>query len=164
MIRKLTVDHRLLSVRGRMTIRGEHDRLICEAAASTVLLPTWKLDWPGQPTATIRRRYLSLSPTWQARYADSMCLVRLRRLTPGRSFEVLGGHHDGASLRRKFGSDEFHLCHRDETLALARHGNSGLWPPPLEVELFDANPIDELFAVLMMIIARLDMVRGPNRS
>ncbi|MEC5399329.1 hypothetical protein [Uliginosibacterium sp. H1] len=164
MIRKLVVDHRLLSLRGRMTVREQSDRLVYEAAASGLLFPTWHVAWFGQPVATIRRRYLSLSPAWALRYAETTALVRLRRLAPGSHFEVCGGPHDGAGLRRQFGSDAFHLVHRDETLALARHARTGLWPPGLEVEIFDASPTDELFAVLMMIVARLDMVRGPMKQ
>lgn len=153
MTRVLSMANKLLSLRGRLEVSDDAGALAYEARGEWAWLsPTWRLYQGPREFATVRRRLLAWSPTWEVGGELGDFLLRRRWWSWTRQYHVLGGPHDGALLKGSFFDYSFELTQGGTLLARAQ-GKLLTLRDRHQIEVLGG---DERLVIIAMVVMQLE--------
>lgn len=151
--RRLRIENRLLSLRGRMTVTDEGGEPAYQAAGEFAFWPTWTITRRDGETAKLKRRAWTWLPVWQVRAASGEFVVRRRFTWFKRRYQVEGGPYDGATLSGSTFDLKFLLERHGAVLAQAAGPLLSLRDRH-DILLGDSDPGLEWLTVIAMVIVQ----------
>lgn len=152
----LNVANKLLSIRGAITFRDEHDQQVFEAKGEFAFLsPTWRLYRGSTQLASIRKRIWAWSRTWDIESALGDFVIKRKLWSWSPQFHVYGGGFDGAAMSGSLFDLNAEIELRGKLIAKVQ-GKILTLRDRHTVELLDQSDEGVLFTTIAMVVMQLD--------
>lgn len=162
MTTNLVISNKLLSLRGRMQITDSSDHLLYEAKGEFALLsPTWRINKGVKQVATIRKKILSIAPTWCVDGNLGTFIIKRKLLSFKRKYNVIGGPFDGALISGNTWDWKFEINHGNESVAKAS-GKILTMSDRHNIEVIKGGNEAELITVIAMVTLHLERSSETN--
>ncbi|UUI59057.1 hypothetical protein [Aeromonas salmonicida] len=156
MSKLLSINNKLRSLRGRLTITDESDEVAYDAQGEFSLFSlTWRLAKSGKEIATIRKKAFSWSPTWIINGELGAFIIRREIWSWVRCYRIIGGPFDGAEVAGNIWDMKFTISHHDQLIARAKGMILSLRDRH-NIEVLQADPASESFTAIAMVTLQMD--------
>jgi uncharacterized protein YxjI len=156
MPRLLSITNKLLSLRGRILVTVESDKLAYEAKGEFALLsPTWLLFKNGVQVLSIRRRIFAWAPTWDVQGSLGSFVIKRRLFSWSRRYYAAGGDFGDAQINGNLWGLNFEILRGTATIASAR-GTLLTLRDRQTIEVIEPTDTAETFTVCAMVVLHLD--------
>ncbi|WP_018984901.1 LURP-one-related family protein [Salinimonas chungwhensis] len=161
----LSINNKLLSFRGRMSIGDENGEQLYDATGQFALFnPTWILRKRNQQIATVKRKMWPFwSLMWDIHSSIGDFQVKRKLFSWSRIYYVIGGKYDGAIIEGNFWDLKFSVTHQKKTIASAK-GKILSIRDTHSIEVYDDESDSEIFTTIMMVVLQLDRRDESNNS
>ncbi|WP_414828524.1 hypothetical protein [Alteromonas sp. H39] len=161
----LSINNKLLSFRGRMSIGDENGAQLYDAAGQFALFnPTWTLRMRNQKIATVKRKLWPFwSLMWDIHSSIGDFQVKRKLFSWTRTYYVIGGKYDGAITKGNFWDLKFSVTHQNKPIASAK-GKILSLRDTHSIEVHDDESDSEIFTTIMMVVLQLDRRDESNNS
>ena len=156
MSRMLCIKNKIFSLKGKMFITDEHDKMIYEANGEFAFIaPTWKINKNELELASLKRKVFAWSPTWIVSSSFGDFIIKRKLWSWTRCYTIIEGPFDGAVAKGNIWGLKFEIGIDGQQIAKAKGEIFSIRDAHIIEILYDDEKA-ELLTVILMVALHLD--------